>query len=1193
MKFTHLHTHSHYSLLDGMIKIDELIAKTKEYGMDSVALTDHGVMYGAIEFYDKAVKAGIKPIVGIEAYLVDGSRHDKVKSTRYHLILLAKNRTGYNNLLKLTSLAHLEGYYYKPRIDWEILSKYSEGVIALSACLQGEVPQSYLNYGLDKSKMVAQKYLDLFGDDFYLEVQRHPNVERQEEANQGIIKLGQALSIPIVATNDAHYLNVEDEEAQDVLLCLQMKKKQKDQDRMNMVGMNNSFKSPEDMENSFYDMKEVISNTQLVADKCNLNIELGKINLPKFEVPVGTTDQEYLRQICNRGLKERYPDYFGDLVTTKDNTESFRKEVLDRLDFEFEVINKMGFASYFLIVQDFVAWARSQKIVVGPGRGSAAGSLIAYLTKITNIDPIKYNLMFERFLNPDRISMPDIDLDFADTRRDEVIRYVEGKYGRDKVSQVITFGTMAARAAVRDVGRVLDMDYAYCDKISKMIPMFCSLRKAIDEVAEVNHIYNTEEDARKILDTALKLEGVARHASTHACAVLITRESLDTNVPLQFASSGDKTVVSQYTGGIVERLGLLKMDFLGLRNLTIIENCLRIIRKTRKEDIDIDTIPLDNKLSYKLFAEGNTTGVFQFESSGMRKYLKQLKPTVFEDIIAMVALYRPGPLNSGMIDEFIHRKHGRKAVEYKHPIMEKALKNTYGVIVYQEQVMQLSKDMAGFTGGQADTLRKAMGKKIAELMEKMKGEFIEGCIKNGIDKSLAEDTFLGMEKFAEYGFNRSHAACYGLIGYQTAYLKANYPVEFMAALLSANNGDVDKIAIDVQECQKMHIDVLPPDINESFENFAVVPLTEQEREENKNEKIRFGLLTVKNVGQNIVEEIIKERKANGLFLTLEDFLERVKSKDFNKKSIESLIKCGALDRLGDRSKLLANLEKILFFVKQKRDREKSMQGDLLGMLSVPFKETIELAEITSEQIISDKQKLSWEKELLGLYISDHPFIKFIPYLQEKIISLIMLNADKEHADKVIVTAGVISKVQKIITKKGDPMLFVTIEDNVSNIEVLVFPRLLEEDSSVWVEEKIIVLKGKISDKDGTPKIMAEKAAELIPEKIGEVLINITNHKQNNQFYYKKKTEDKPKFGVATNQMRLMDIKMPGTISKENLITIKNIFGKYRGEIQIRFIVDNGNGAKIINTSFTVSNSDVGKVKSEVESIIGGNKIIMK
>ncbi len=1168
-KFVHLHVHSHYSLLDGLIKIDDLIKRAQEYNMEAVALTDHGVMYGAVEFFQKARAAGIKPIIGVEAYLV-ANRFKKDRSqARYHLVLLAKNNTGYHNLLKLTTKAHLEGYYYKPRIDWEILEKYKEGLIALSACLQGEVPQTFLQQGLGAAKKVVQKYLSLFGDDFYLEVQRHPNLPRQDEANKGVLQLGKELGVPVVATNDAHYLDPEDEEAQDVLLCLQLKKKKKDKDRMSMVGIDSSFRSPQKMAEVFYDLPEVLTNTLEVAKKCEVEIELGHYHLPKFEVPSGKSDWEHLRDLCQQGLKERYPQYFSSISLDKE-AQKKKEEIQQRLDYELEVIKKTGFASYFLIVQDFVLWAKSQKIVVGPGRGSAAGSLVAYLLRITNIDPLAYDLMFERFLNPERISMPDIDLDFADARRDEVIRYVEHKYGRNRVAQIITFGTMAARAAVRDAGRVLDYSYNYCDKLAKMIPMFTSLGKALEEVEELKQAYQNEEDAKKILDTALKLEGVARHASTHACAVLITKNPLDDDVPLQYASSGDKTIVSQFSMKPVEALGLLKMDFLGLRNLTIIENALKIIKKVRGVQLDMDHLPLDDPKTYQLFSQGNTTGVFQFESSGMKRYLKKLKPSVFEDIIAMVALYRPGPLNSGMTDEFIDRKHGRKKVKYPHPLMENALKNTYGVIVYQEQVMQLSKDMAGFTGGQADTLRKAMGKKIASLMAQMKKDFLAGCQKNGLPRQLAEKTFADMEKFAEYGFNKSHATCYGFIGYQTAYLKANYPVEFMAALLTSHEGDIDKVAVQVNECKRLGIKVLPPDINESFEHFAVVP---------GKKEIRFGLLPIKNVGKNIVEEIIQERKKNGAFTSLENFLQRVKSKDLNKKSLESLIRCGALDRFGSRGCLLANLEKILAFLKQLRLEEKNKQGNLFALAGQagPSQQLVLDEDLGKE--IRKREKLSWEKELLGLYLSDHPFLKFKDKLPNQVILPQEILQNKAAGMTFLATAGVISDIQKIFTKNGETMFFVKLEDEEANMEILVFPRVLAETKELWQEEKPLLVVGRLTDKDGMPKIIASRVWELKesesqqwPEYVEEGL--------------KVGSQQEKFFSTSEKTSPVFYLTIPNFLKKEPLLQLKSLFQQFSGEVPVKFLVEKKDGTrKEITTSFTVPRRKLREIKQKAQEIL--------
>jgi len=808
MKFSHLHVHSHYSLLDGLTKIDELIAKAKEEGSTSLAITDHGVMYGVIEFYQKCKKAGLKPVIGVEAYLAPVSRLNKIikaDERNYHLVLLAKNQIGYKNLIKLTSIAHLEGFYYKPRIDWEVLKKHGEGLIALTACLSGEIPQLIIAEKLDKARKRILEYAELFGpENFYLELQHHPNLEHQAEVNQALINFSRELNLPLVATNDIHYLNKDDDEPQDVLLCLQTKKKKEDRDRLIMLGGDYSFRSVKEMVEAFKEVPEAIDNTQKIAEACDLEIELGQIQLPYFPVPDGQEIETYLDNLCRRGLVERYGK----------NYEQIEPAIKERMDYELSVIKKMGWPSYFLIVADFVNWAKSNKIVVGPGRGSAAGSLVSYLLNITNIDPLKYDLLFERFLNPDRISMPDIDMDFADIRRDEVLRYVENKYGKDHVAQIITFGTMAARAAIRDVGRALNYPYGLCDKLAKMIPMFSKIREAVSEIGELKEIYKNDEAARRIIDYAKRLEGVARHASTHACGVVITKEPLTEYVPLQYASSSDRTIISQFSLHPVEDLGLLKMDFLGLKNLTIIESAIKIMKNTRGLEINIDKIPLHDERTYKLFQAGETTGVFQFESSGMKRYLRELKPTEFEDIIAMVALYRPGPME--WIPDYVNGKQGRKKPNYLHQKLEPILAKTHGVAIYQEQVMQIARDLAGFTMADADVLRKAMGKKIPKLLAEQKEKFVDGCVKNGITSQLGEKIFSFIEPFAGYGFNRSHAACYALIGYQTAYLKAHWPTEFMAALLTSDQQNTDRIAIEIDECRHMGIAVSAPDINQSF-----------------------------------------------------------------------------------------------------------------------------------------------------------------------------------------------------------------------------------------------------------------------------------------------------------------------------------------------------------------------------------------
>ncbi len=1073
MSFVHLHNHTHYSLLDGLTKIDEMVAYAKEQGSPAVAITDHGSMYGVIEFYQKAKKAGVKPIIGVEAYLAPGSRFDKntkEDGRSFHLVLLAKDNVGYQNLIKLVSSAHLEGFYYKPRIDWDLLSKHHEGLIAMSACLAGEISRLLMADKIKEAEKRIGEYQALFGkENYYLELMDHPELSELEKVNAELIKLSKKTGAPLVATNDVHYFKKEDAEAQDILLCLQNKKKITDTDRMKMIGYGDySMRSNADMIAVFKHVPEAIENTLKIAEKCNVELDLGNIQLPYFAVPDGHDGNSYLRKWCEEKIASRYPDAKDDeLVVIK-----------ERLDYELSVIAKMGWPSYFLIVADFIKWSRDNKIVVGPGRGSAAGSLVCYLTGITNLDPLKYDLLFERFLNPERISMPDIDMDFADARRGEVLNYVGEKYGHDHVAQIITFGTMAARAAVRDVGRVLDAPYDYCDKISKSIPMFTKLDEAIKSVPEVREMYQNEPLAKKILDYARRLEGVARHTSTHACGVLITDKPLTEYVPIQHASSSDATIISQYSLHPIEDLGLLKMDFLGLKNLTIIESALRIIKNTRGLDIDIDKIPLDDEQAYKLFQAGETTGVFQFESSGMKRYLRELKPTVFEDIIAMVALYRPGPME--WIPDYIAGKHQRKKVSYLHPKLEKILEKTYGVAIYQEQVMQIARDLAGFTMGQADVLRKAMGKKIASLLAEQKEKFIDGCVKNGVYKELAEKVFSFIEPFAGYGFNRSHAACYALIGYQTAYLKAHWPVEFMAALLTSDQGDSDRVAIEIDECRNMGLKIMAPDINESFGTFTVVTAGTKENRivdaDSRVDTIRFGLKAIKNVGEHIVDELIRERKENGPFADVFDLLARVTDKDLNKKSLESLIKSGAMDSFGERGLMLANLEKFLNFNKEEAKNKASKQESLFGGLIASGSEVPARPSLNDAPPAEQNEKLIWEKELLGLYVSEHPFNLFKRFLAGYAVPIASLAGHK--GEERVITAGIVSSMKKIITRKGDSMIFVKLEDALSSTELLVFPRLYKETMELWVEGRAMIIAGKVSEKDQDIKFLADKVALL-------------------------------------------------------------------------------------------------------------------
>jgi DNA polymerase-3 subunit alpha len=1054
--------------LDGLGKIGDLVDEAKKLGMPALALTDHGVMYGAIEFYKTCKEKGIKPIIGVEAYLAPNgrmSKRSKIDASPAHLILLAKNNEGYKNLIRLTTRAHLEGYYYRPRIDKELLKQYSKGLIASTACLAGEIPRAIKGYAdLSKARQLIKEYLEIFSkDDFYLEVQNRPSIKEQKLVNTGIFKLAEEFDLKVIATNDVHYVKDEDDEAQDILICVQTNRTVDEEDRMTYLGEKYSLKSGEEMRTYFPDHPEVVENTLDIAQRCEIEIELGKNKLPPFEVPQGFTQDSYLKKLCLQGLSKRYG--------VKD-IEKLDAKIKERLDFELATIEKMGFAGYFLIVQDYINWAKNQGIIVGPGRGSAAGSLVTYLLNITDLDPLEYDLLFERFLNPDRISMPDIDTDFADDRRDEVLDYVARKYGRDRVAQIITFGTMAARAAVRDAGRALGFSYGFCDRIAKLIPMFTSIKDAVNATKELRTEYNQDPQVKKLIDSAAKLEGVARHASTHACAVVITPDSLENYAPTQYATRGDeqdtRSVVTQFEMHAIEDLGLLKMDFLGLKNLTILNNAIRIIEKVNQLKIDRNTIELDDKKTYEIFQKGQTTGVFQFESSGMKRYLKMLKPTVLEDLIAMVALYRPGPMQ--FIPDYIEGKRGKRTVAYIHPKLEPILKRTYGVAVYQEQIMQVARDLAGFTPGEADTLRKAMGKKIKKLLDEQYDKFILGCVKNKIERKIAQKVWEFIEPFASYGFNRSHAACYAYIAYQTAYLKSHFPVEFMAALLTSDQSNLDRVAIEVDECKEMGIEVLPPSINESFRDFTVV-------KEGDKKSLRFGLAAIKNVGSKIIDDIIRERKKNGKFKDLNDFLERLETNDFNKKSLESLIKSGATDELGERNTLLSNLEQVLIYFKEIHQAKNAGQQSLFSKSKESSISGITLKEAPP---ISKKEKLAWEKELLGLYISEHPLEEYKDFIQRHVIPFKDLKLKKK--GEMVRVAGVVTLIKKILTKRGDPMLFATLEDLSGKIEVLVFPKILEKKPGIWEEGTLLVVWGKTNDKDGSLKLLAE-GAEILNERL--------------------------------------------------------------------------------------------------------------
>ncbi len=1063
MRFVHLHTHTHYSLLDGLTRIDELVEHTKELGMDSVAITDHGVMYGAIEFYQKATKAGIKPIIGCEMYVTD-NMHDKRPSSTgrnyYHLVLLAANNTGYKNLIKLVTAAHLEGFYYKPRVDKNLLREHSEGIIALSACLSGEISRALLTNQDDKAKKLALEYQDIFGkDNFYIEVQQHPNLEEQNIVTKKLIELSRDTGIPMVATQDSHYLKSEDAHAHDVLLAVQTGNEVGDKDRLTLRNDDFSLLSPEKMAEKFSEIPEAIENSAKIADRCKVEIEFGKSQLPPFPLPVGYDNDSYLRELCIKGISDRYPGGEND------------KKIMDRLDYEISVIAKTGFASYFLIVQDLITWAKKNGIIVGPGRGSAAGSIISYLLKITNIDPLKYDLLFERFMNPERVSMPDIDIDLDDARRGEVFEYVRHKYGKDHFAQVITFGTMAARGSVRDAGRALGYSYEICDRIAKLVPFIPNqgkkkgaLLNAVEEVEELRQLYKTNPDVKTIIDSAVRLEGVARHCSTHACAVVISPEPLTEYLPLQKGTK-ENDIITQYEMHAIEDLGLLKMDFLGLSNLTIIQQTLEAVERNHGKKIDLDHIPLDDPKTFKLLRAAKTTGVFQLESSGMKRYLKNLKPTSIDDIIVMISLYRPGPLDAGMVEEYIERKHGRRKVTYLHPLMEPILKNSYGIMVYQEQLMAVAQALAKFTLPQADTLRKAVGKKIKSLLDEQKDKLIKGMVDNNIDQQTANQVWDFIEPFARYGFNKSHAVCYATIGYHTAYLKANYPNEFMAALLNSDAGDIERVAFLIEECQSMGIEVLAPAINESLEKFAVVG----------KDKIRFGLAAIKNVGANVVRVIIDERKNNGEFDGVDNFVSRIQSRDLNKKSLESLIRCGAMEIFGERATLLANTEQLLYYSKESNKARSTGQ---VSLFDGPNAEVI-LPPLRMKEVeaASRWEKLMWEKELLGLFISDHPLKDYQQQLDfEK--GLIKIKDIPKRSGTSVKIGGMVTKIQKILTKTGKPMAFSWVEDLTSKIEVVVFPNILEMNPDAFQENSIVIVRGKLNDRDGIPKLLCDEVRPI-------------------------------------------------------------------------------------------------------------------
>ena len=1067
MAFTHLHLHTQYSLLDGSGRINELIAHAKEQGMNSLSITDHGVMYGAVEFYKEAKKQGIKPIIGCEVYVTAGSRFDKEKSSEnryYHLILLCENNKGYSNLMKLVSRGFTEGFYYKPRIDEELLRGYHEGLIASSACLGGEVSRN-LNMGMyEEAKKAALKYEEIFGKgNFFLELQDHGYPE-QKTVNAGLIRLSSELGIPLIATNDVHYTYAEDAEPHDILLCIQTGKTVQDQDRMKYEGGQFYLKSEEEMRNLFRYAEEAIDNTQKIADRCNVEIEFGVTKLPKFEVPDNKSSDAFLRELCFKGLKERYPDCPDELK--------------DRMEYELSVIEGMGFVDYFLIVSDFIHYAKTKGIPVGPGRGSAAGSIVAYSLGITDIDPIKYSLLFERFLNPERVSMPDIDVDFCYERRQEVIDYVISKYGKENVAQIITFGTMAARGVIRDVGRALDISYALCDQIAKMVPtdLGMTLRKALEISPDLKKAYEENPQVKYLIDMSLRLEGLPRHSSTHAAGVLIARTNVDEYVPL--SRNQDGTIVTQYTMTTLEELGLLKMDFLGLRTLTVIDNALKQIYKNHQIHIDIDKIDYSDKKVFEMISRGETEGVFQLESPGMTSFMKELKPESIDDIIAGLSLYRPGPMD--FIPRYIKGKNNKNEVSYECRELEPILKNTYGCIVYQEQVMQIVQNLAGYTLGRADLVRRAMAKKKQDVMLRERKNFVygnaeegvKGCIANGISEQVANHIFDEMTDFASYAFNKSHAAAYAVVSYQTAWLKYYYPAEFMSALMTSVLDNVNKVAEYIQVSKSMGIKIAPPDINEGEYGFKSV---------GREKTILYGLSALKGVGRNVVEEIGEERRIGGKFKDLEDFIERM-PKSVNKKAIESFIKAGAFDSLpGNRRQKLIVYEQLIEKLQNSRKTDFAGQISLFDIADSENQKDFKI-KLPNVEEFPKEELLAFEKDAIGVYLSGHPIESYIESFK-KIVTAVSTEyyADEENGicslkeGQYVISGGIISDKKNKITKNNKQMSFIRLEDLYGQIDVLVFPNVFERYRHLLEPDNKIYVAGRISiGRDENASLIAEK-----------------------------------------------------------------------------------------------------------------------
>jgi DNA polymerase III subunit alpha len=1145
--FAHLHIHTQYSLLDGACRLPELMETARKYKLPAVAMTDHGNMFGAVEFYTEAMNYGLKPIIGAELYIAPESRFKKsanrLKETSHHIILLAKDEVGYKNLMKLVSAGYLEGFYYRPRIDKEILAQCSEGLICLSGCLKGEIAKFILANERNKAKEIAGQFKNIFKEDFYLELQDN-GIEEQKTVNKTLLELSKELSIPIVATGDVHYLRKEDSKAHEALLCLQTQTTLSDPNRMRLQTDQFYFKTPAEMKESFKDNPEAIKNTIEIVEKCNLELTFDQTHLPRYRPPENLSCDEYLRKLCFEGAKIKY--------------QKETSQISKRLNDELAVIEKAGFTSYFLMVWDFVKFAKSENIPVGPGRGSAAGSLVSYTLDITGLDPLKHGLIFERFLNPERISLPDIDIDFCYERRQEVIDYVASKYGKANVAQIITFGTMAARAVVRDVGRVMDFSYAEVDKIAKLIPPDpkMTLKKALNIEPELNSLYENDQRIRELIDTSKTLEGLSRHASVHAAGVVISEDELTNHIPL-FKTS-DNQITTGFAMDSLKKIGLLKMDFLGLKTLTVMNKTTKIIKRVREKEVDINNLELDNKKTYKLLSEAKSLGVFQLESTGMRDLLKKLKPETFDDIVALLALYRPGPLGSGLVDEFIKRKHGSMPVVYLHPKLVPILKETYGILLHQEQIMVIGLELGGFSLAQADILMRAISKKNPEQMEQLHSDFIKGAAERGIDERSAEQIFTLMSHFTGYGFNKAHTTCYAMIAYQTAYLKANYRIEFLAALLSSEKNNTDKIALYIDDAKKFKIEILPPDVNESLSEFTVVK---------EKDAIRFGLSAVKNVGEGAIESIIKSRIENGKFSSLYDFCLRVDTRLVNRRVIESLIKCGAFDSFHlHRSQMTLALNKVLEATSSlQKDRNNGQLSLFDSTLSKNyFGKTFE--DIPDIEEWPENQVLSFEKETLGFYITGHPLTKH-ERLMKFFSKITISQLAQQKNNQTVALMGVLAKVRHTLAKKGrsrgEKMAIVELEDLTGQVEVLVFPRCYSKYSNYIKTDTAVLVKGSLSLKEESPKIIADEVLSIKEARI--------------------------------KYISSLNIKLNTVGLEEDLLKkLKNILSAHRGKapVHLHFINPDGSREKmLVNSDIKVEVSQA--LLEKIEKLIGQDAVQIK